>query len=512
MRGQTSWVVMCRVVGILTTVAGNILAARLLGPAEFGRYLFLFSVAVCGGLLAVAGLSDSVLRFTSANLALGHRQLAVSYVRRTARLGILSTLVAIGVTATCLFVFQRTTGKLTQPGLLVVLTVLTLSALACQQWASETLRGWNNLKLASLFSGGTAGGPLSTLLFLFGIVGLMLAQVSVTAAGIVGLLAASVCLTVPFALWSVWRTVHRNAVIVTQPAPLLTSVENRQLLSMAGTVLAINLLSFVGEQVDIWIGKTLLQPDEFGVYGVAKRCMLLSAMPVQLAMLAVLGAIPRLHAQNRRRELQDLMRGSAGLAAIPSLVALTLLVLFPHFTLQLLFGASYDAAAPLIRILAVGYLMVIFVGNPINLLILTGGHRTSLLVNLIAGALVAIGGPLAATRFGASGLASISALALMLQSTLLWLLARRQSGIWTHIGRLRLKLADEPSLDLESATRLPENSKPPIKAKASHASQAPMEVASGYSVQPEACTNLLCANGRQFAGEMNLDSSLGPVR
>jgi O-antigen/teichoic acid export membrane protein len=210
---------------------------------------------------------------------------------------------------------------------------------------------------------------------------------------------------------------------------------------MAGTVLLLNLLAFVSEQIDIWIGEGLLPPSALGMYGVAKRSMLLTAMPVQMAMLTIIATIPRLHAQRKLSDLQALMRGAAGLAAVPSLTALALLVAFPEQALYVLFGGSYAGAAGMIRIMAVGNLVLILSGNPINILALTGRHRTVLVVNLLSASVIAIGGPLAAIWFGGYGLAGTSAAALALQNALLWWLARRQSGVWTHVGIPSLRLA-----------------------------------------------------------------------
>lgn len=445
LRRQAPWVVACRVVGILTMVGGNILAARVLGPAEFGEYLFLFSVAVGGGVLGAAGLGDALLRFSAESLALGRRPLAVAYARRAARLGVFSTVIAAAVTAAGLGAFHLASGRLTQPILLVAVTVLALAALTWQHLASDTLRGWHNLKLASLFSGGTAGGPVSTLLFLVGIAGLAAAKVPVTAAAVLGLMAISVSLTVPFALWSVWRMTHRNSAHSNRGAVAvaLSAVEGRQLLFMAGTVLVLNLISFICQQLDIWICETFLPPDGFGMYGVAKRSMLLMAVPVQMAMLTIVAAIPHLHAQGRRRELQDLARGAAGIVAVPSLAAMILLLLAPEPILQFVFGASYGGAAPMIRIMAIGYLVLVLAGNPSLLLLMTGCHRILLVVNLMVVAILAIAGPLAAMWFGALGIAWVAAGALMFQTALQWGLARWYVGVWTHVGLPRLEIVRE---------------------------------------------------------------------
>lgn len=437
LRRQAPWVVGCRIVGILTTLAGNILAARLLGPAEFGLYLFISSVAAFGGLLGSAGLSDAALRFSSESLALGRQALAAAYLRKAALLGLLTTLVAATLVGVGLALFQATTGRFSEPILLVALTMITLVALAWQQLAGDALRGLNNLRLASLFSGGIAGGPVSTLLFVVGVVALLWAKASLSATGAVALLALSVCLTVPMSLLSVWRLVRRELLHVHEPSAALSSDQNRQMLGMMGTVLVLHVLTFIGLQLDIWIGEVMLEPEALGVYGVAKRSMLLAAMPVQMAMLTVVAAIPRLHAQGRRRDLQNLMRGAAFIAAVPALAAIAVLAAAPEPFLRLLFGGSYAGAAPLIRILAVGNLVMVLAGNPINVLTLTGRHRAVFPVNLTSTAVIALGGPLAAWQFGAAGLAWASAGALATQNLLLWGLARWQAGVWTHVGAPR---------------------------------------------------------------------------
>ena len=474
----------CRVIGILATFASNILAARLLGPAEFGVYLFLSSVAGAGSLIGSAGLSNASLRFSSESLALGRRSLAVAYVYRTTTLCVVTTVLAGGLTAAGLFAFHLATGRLSDPALLVVLTVLMLAALAGQQLAGETLRGWNNLKLASLFSGGVTGGPVSNVLFSAGIIGLLMLHVSMTAAGVLGLLAASVWLTVPFALWSVWRMIHRDPAHSSEPRVALTSVEDRQMLAMAVTVFMLHLLTFVVNQLDIWIGEALLPPNELGVYGVAKRCMLLAAMPVQMAMLTIAGTIPRLHAQGRRRELQDLMRGSAGVAAVPALAALSLLVLSPGFVVDLLFGSSYSGAATSIRILAVGHLVLVAAGNPFAMLSLNGRHNTVLPVSLVAVGFLAVAGPLAAFWYGASGLAWVSTGALVIQSALLWWLAYLRSGIWTHMGLPRRHAAGDPPIEAQTAATFVEPART-TTARTRPCEPMTVEVGADFSNDPE---------------------------
>src|SRR6476661_9213207 len=82
LRRQAVWVVACRVVGISATLASHILAARLLGPAEFGSYLLITTIIALGSLLSMVGLNEAGLRFVAESLALGRPALARGYVRQ----------------------------------------------------------------------------------------------------------------------------------------------------------------------------------------------------------------------------------------------------------------------------------------------------------------------------------------------------------------------------------------------------------------------------------------------
>jgi O-antigen/teichoic acid export membrane protein len=116
----------------------------------------------------------------------------------------------------------------------------------------------------------------------------------------------------------------------------------------------------------------------------------------------------------------------------------------PAPVLHLLFGQSYNHAESMIRILALGNLVLILGGNPINLLTLTGRHRAALPVNVLSTLIIAVGGPLATMRYGAAGLAWMSTCAIAVQHSLLWSLARWKLGIWTHVGWPSLSFGGEP--------------------------------------------------------------------
>jgi O-antigen/teichoic acid export membrane protein len=422
--------------GIGATLAINIALARLLGPAEFGTFLLISTVISCGALVAMFGLNEAGLRFVSASLAQGDCNTARAYLTQVFRWIAWATLAATTITVGGLAVFQAATSRFDHFWTLAGLTAIGLAALAWQTVTAEMLRGWHDLRAASLFSGGQGGGPLANAIFLTAIAAAILLYGHISATAAIGLLAGSIVCTLPIAIAYLSR---RSRATLEPLAPkragaVLTDFQRRETLGVAGSLLAIQLLSFATQQFDVWIGGAVLSEHDLGLYGVSKRMMLLAAMPVQMAMLTVVSSIPHLHALGRIKELQQLLRRSAAYAAVPAVVALGLLMLFPAPLVRLVFGGSYADAAPALWALAAGNLALVLCGNPIHLLSLTGFHRTSLLVNALATALVVVAGPVAAIRFGFVGLAAVSGASLALQNVLLWILARRQVGIWTHVG------------------------------------------------------------------------------
>ena len=293
-------------------------------------FLLVTTVIGLGSLLATGSLHEAGLRFISESLGLGQESLRPGlppsrpaggpgeFRRGCPHRGLRAWRVRNGHR-------PRFAARL-----LVVLAAAGVVALAWQQIAAESLRGWNELRLASLFSGGQGGGPLSNLLFVLGLaIGAGISPRSglgspwPCSSRLSGRRCRSRCL----ALFRTSRPVlHPDAADL---PVLLRPDDSRQLYSAAGSLLIVQLLTFAIYQLDVWIGGMLLDAGELGLYGAAKRCQLLAQMPVQMAMMTVISTIPRLHAQGRLADLQRVVRAAATLAAMPSLIVLALLALMP---------------------------------------------------------------------------------------------------------------------------------------------------------------------------------------
>jgi O-antigen/teichoic acid export membrane protein len=430
LRRQAPWVVIWRIVSILVTLAANVLSARLLGPAPFGVFLFVTTVMSFGSVLAMGGMNEAGLRFISESLGLGQPQLARAYLRRlvvlTLRISLaVSLLVAIGLT-----IFQLASGKLPNAPLLIVIAASGVLALAWQQISAEALRGYGDLRLASLFSGGQSGGPLSNLLYLAALCALAILTPSISTDSALTVMVSSVWITTPLALLGLWWVVGRSAPATEEPVRhSLTDQQCNLLLTVGGSLLTIQLLTFATYQLDIWIGGLLLKPDQLGLYGAAKRCQLLGQIPVQIATMAVISIVPRMRVQNRLGDLEQVIRRAATLAAIPSVGALSLLALFPSFVLGTVFGKAYLGAASVLLPLVLGQLAHVLFGNPAYVLTMTGRHGLVLRVNIVTTFIMVLVGGVGAKYWGPAGLAVGSAMSLTIQNGALWWLTRARLGV-----------------------------------------------------------------------------------
>ena len=432
LRAGAAWVVVGRFLGIAVTMLVNVVLARCLTPGEFGEFLVIGSVLGSASLLAMLGMNSAVVRFVSASVGLGD----LARARQSLRLVSLATLVSVacvgGMLAIVLtFLDTKLIGLSAFPGL-VPMIVASLMLLALLQFVAEACRSLQELKLASLLSGGQTGGLLSNLLFLTSIAAAMVvARPGLRTA--IALNLAAMAVTLPLAIVGLIR-VARERLDADRANARSTkrALGLAHLLSFALPMLVIQLLTSATAQGDLWIAGVSCSPDEVALYGAARRLMLLIAMPLQVINFTVIASIAELHSQNRLDDLQRLLRGAASVAASLSIVAGLALILLGGPTLSLLFGPYFRQAAPLLSILVVGQMFLACSGSSDCALSMTGHQIAPLMVNLASGLVLAGLGIWAVRHYGSMGLAYVSAAVIAAQSISLWLLARRLVGVWTH--------------------------------------------------------------------------------
>lgn len=197
-------------------------------------------------------------------------------------------------------------------------------------------------------------------------------------------------------------------------------------------LMLVQCVTFTSTQADLWIAGANCLPDQVSLYAAARRLMLMIVLPLQMVNFLIAGSIAELRAQGRLKELEMLLRRAAGIAAIPSLLGLLLVLVAGGPIMQLLFGEFYRAAALPLAILGVGQAVLAWAGASHCALLMTGHQNKSLLVNGLAALALVLAGSVAVHFYGILGLAVTSSAVVSLESVALVLLARHLLGVWTH--------------------------------------------------------------------------------
>lgn len=425
-----------RVLGIGVNVLTSALLARVLAPADFGEFLVLMNMLAFAASLAMLGLGSAVVRFVAERLGRGDPQRARCAAILIWRVAAVSMSVVGGGTFLALWLGGARWLQLeTSVGFCFLAAVAAL-LLAGQQLGAESLRGYHELRFTSFLSGGQSGGPLAG--------GLFLATLFIAANWLtpslplaVGCLVAGLAVSVPITLALLVGTARRKVAAhseMSETAPNMPPMSLGKLLSVALPMLALQLLAFATLWADLWIAGAWCSRDELAWYAAARRLMVLVGLPLQIVMLTVLSSIADLYARGQKQKLQQMLRGAAGLAALPAGAAAVAMIVAPGTILGLYYGPFYRQAALPLAMLGCGQLVVLCCGLGGYSLLMTGRHYAALFVNLATAVFVLAASPLAAWKFGIHGLAAVAATAAVLQAGTEWILARRLLGIWTHVG------------------------------------------------------------------------------
>jgi O-antigen/teichoic acid export membrane protein len=428
--------------------------ARLLTKQEFGVYFLAFSIISLGAVIGSLGLPKTVLRFVAENMTLGQPGRARRAIYTALGLGALG---ALCISPAYLFIVGDLVSRyLFQSSALVAIIGLTAGWMAIstmQEIMAETFRGFHDIRMATLFGGLATGGKSAGLIMrvmLLACLVLLLATVGHTDLRTVML--ASVGAGAASSLLAALFLHNKISSLGTQGMENRISVGDE--LRDAFPILIISLTSFILlSAADLWILNYFGSKDEVAVYGVAARLVTFIAMPLLLTNLVLPPIIAEMYAQDRTAELEGTLRSFSTLSGIPSLLVLILFMLLGGPILGLVYGAklfppgslAIHQGAIVLVLLSAGKLAAVWAGSCGAVLQFTGHQRSMLRVNLLTSPLFIIGALLVVRDYGPIGIASMTAAVTVLQNAALVLVAKRKTGMWTHVSlspsRLRKSLS-----------------------------------------------------------------------
>jgi O-antigen/teichoic acid export membrane protein len=289
------------------------------------------SLVAALGLLTLpfGGAQYAVARFIGVEAARGHADAVGSIVRRV-MLGALLVAGSITVVVTGISPLVRHGLGVEKLTPVVLAALFMLPALL----APAMLGVAQGMQRFGLISASLVAGAVSRILLL-----LLLIPLGLGVGGVMGatLVAGFVSLTIPLRFVLRWfRTPHG-----TRRGPKNTEIV-RYLVPVVGGTLAITSLT----TLDLIAAKISLTPRDAGIYGSASFIgRLLLYLPTTVATVLLPKVTSRAAVS---RDTKEILHASIAVTAIFSLCGVALLVLIPHFVVDVTFGAKYSAAVPLI--------------------------------------------------------------------------------------------------------------------------------------------------------------------
>jgi O-antigen/teichoic acid export membrane protein len=426
-------------VGIVTTSV----LTRLLTSTEVGDYLLAFSIISVGAVIGSLGLPKTVLRFVAESMTLGQPGRARRAIYTALGLGVLG---ALCISLAYLFIVGDLVSKYLfhSPALVAVigLTAGWMAISALQEILAEAFRGFHDIRMATLFGGLATGGKSAGLIMRVMLLACLVViwatsgQTDLRTVMLVsvGSGAASSLLAALFL---------RKRISSLDARGIENPVSAKETLRDAFPILLISLTSFILlSAADLWILGYFGSKDDVAVYGVASRLVAFISMPLLLTNLVLPPIIAEMYAQGRTSQLERTLRSFSTLSGVPSLLFLIVFMLLGGPILGLVYGAklfppgslAIHEGAIVLVLLSAGKLAAVWAGSCGAVLQFTGHQGSMLRINLLTSPLFVIGALLLVKDYGPIGVASMTAAITVLQNAALVLVARRKTGMWTHVS------------------------------------------------------------------------------
>lgn len=418
----SAWVFGARVATLVLGVVVSALLTRILKKPEVGDYLSAATMAFLGGAIAQLGLDRATVRFVASAMGVGQPGRANAAIRMALRYGTIGALVVAAVIALGFgrFIADQVFDS---PQLASMMPVIAgwVVTLALQGLFVESFRGLQRFGAATMLDQVFTNAASS---ITFGIVWVVRADVS--PAAMAALTASGVAIAVGIAAFLMLRILRG----LRGEGELTRS----EMFEVARPLWVTNLaILMLGSGIDLLILNAFEPSDEVALYGVAARLVVFVVTPFVIFSGVIPPIIAELHTQGKMRQLEKALRAGASLAGLPALAVLVVFLVAGPWILETVFGPAYSDAYPILAILSLGRLYAVWAGSAGVTLMMTGYQKTMMRITLFSGA-VSVGGGIAATaRFGAVGLACVTAGAQVLQNTLQLTMVKRRLGIWTPL-------------------------------------------------------------------------------
>lgn len=346
----------------------SLLLARLLPLEDYGAYQV--AIAYVGVLASVIGFGQGqiVERETARHPeGAAQRQSARRYVALAAK-------ITIGLFLVFLLVFFAwLRGKGAFGHMLFLLAFLSLPLKAMGEILNAAQRGARRVVIGS-------ANPLYQTLSLALVLAILLAvgYTGLTALAAVSLYTFSTLLALLVTGVNFVRFFKRGPAQAGEPSLQPAGASLRENLAAGLPLMAVSVLIAVNNQADIIMLGHLRAANEAGAYQAATRVANFLTLGLAVLIVPMRPRIARLHAEDDRTQMQELVRRNVRLATAVTLPLAIILALFSTPILASIFGAGFAIAAPALAILAIAQLVAVISGPVQAILVMVGQERIAM--------------------------------------------------------------------------------------------------------------------------------------
>jgi O-antigen/teichoic acid export membrane protein len=400
-----------KLVGAVLSFGFSFLVARHLGAAGNGAFALALTTAQFGSMIALFGLDYVLLRAMAGDLREGKPAAARGVARSALRVtGLAALLVGASVALFGAPALHHILGADLDMRLIWLAGIAVLP-LTFNRMAIASLRGAGGILSAQWLD-----GPQAMLLAVAILGGIVIAGTGIDATGVVLLYFGTAALSAVVA-WFIYSRKSRQW-------PPAASTPVIPLLAQGWRISLVVISRFVVDWLVLVSLGALTSTVEVGQFRTAWQ---ISALIMLIVSTFDTVAGPRIAAAWRVQDIghiRQIMRQSVATMMVISAPLFVVALGFPEWVLGL-FGPEFVAAAPALRILALGQLINVLAGPVGTVMLMTGEEQVSLIVSIVA---LAALGLLCATlipAFGLIGAALTTSLIIVLRTLVSWLLVRR---------------------------------------------------------------------------------------
>ena len=408
-----------RVVSALLVYLTQVLLARWMGEFEFGIYVYVWTWVLLVGALVDFGLASAAQRFIPEYLGLRAFTLLRGFLSGSRWLTLAIATAIAGLAALGIRVLEPWIGRYEIVPLYLACASLPLFALTHMQEGIARAYGWVNVALVPPYI-------LRSLLLIV-----------LMAAGHAAGFAADAVTAMTAAVLATWATAIVQLVMLDRrlggtvtPGP--KAYEAGTWLLTAIPIFMVEGFYFLLTFTDVLVLQQFRSPEEVAIYYAAAKTLALVAFVHYSVAAATTHKFTEYHVRGDRVRLAAFLSESIRWTFWPSLAA-TLGILALGRPFLWLFGPRFLEGYSLMFILAIGPLARAAIGPVERLLNMVGEQRACALVYAGAFAFNFLGCLVLIPRFGIHGAAVATAAAVLVESSLLFLVTKRRLGLHVFI-------------------------------------------------------------------------------